>query len=362
MRQIVCLADQPWSAVPTRTQQLMTRMKDAEVLYFEPPSRPGSHDWRKPGRKLRPGLISYTLPPQPTQNATRRIFGRYTANRTVHFLQSKLERHRFREPVLWCASPAGAEFLDSIAYRGLVYDCFRDWPDYPESWESELAAAADVAFAASPDLLRHLSPCNPNVPLLPFGCNYPMFAKDQLPKPQLLQGIEGPILGFAGTLWPDLDLEPVLRAAQAHPEYTFVLLGRDRGCRMLPRLLQEPNVVVPGPISPVDLPDCLASFHVCLHLLRRERLYDDVIPPRLFEYLAVGKPIVAMLSPDQVEHFPDVVYGAHTSAEFNLQCTRALAETGTWARDRRREYGKAAAWSERANEVNRILESIGLFS
>ena len=126
MRQIVCLADQPWSAVPTRTQQLMTRMKDAEVLYFEPPSRPGSHDWRKPGRKLRPGLISYTLPPQPTQNATRRIFGRYTANRTVHFLQSKLERHRFREPVLWCASPAGAEFLDSIAYRGLVYDCFRD--------------------------------------------------------------------------------------------------------------------------------------------------------------------------------------------------------------------------------------------
>lgn len=69
-----------------------------------------------------------------------------------------------------------------------------------------------------------------------------------------------------------------------------------------------------------------------------------------------------MLSPDQVEHFPDVVYGAHTSAEFNLLCTRALSETGTWARDRRREYGKAAAWSERANEVNRILESIGLFS
>ena len=117
-----------------------------------------------------------------------------------------------------------------------------------------------------------------------------------------------------------------------------------------------------GPVPPVDLPDYLSSFQVCLHLLRRDRLYDDVIPPRLFEYLAAGKPIVAMLTPEQVEHFPDVVYGAHTPAEFNLLCTRALSETGTWAKDRRREYGKAAAWSQRAQEVIRILESIGLVS
>lgn len=361
MRQILCLADRPWSAVPTRTQQLMTRMKDTEVLYFEPPA-PGGQAWRQPGRKLRPGLIAYTLPPQPSQEATRRLFGRYTAGRTLRFLQSKLERHRFREPVLWCASPAGAEYLDSVAYRGLVYDCAQDWPDYPESWESDLAAAADVCFAASPDLLRHLSPCSANVTLLPYGCSYPMFAKDGLPRPQPLQAISGPILGFAGSLWPDLDLEPVLRAAQAHPDYTFVLLGPDRGCRMLPQLLQEPNVMALGPVPPVDLPDYLSSFQVCLHLLRRDRLYDDVIPPRLFEYLAAGKPIVAMLTPEQVEHFPDVVYGAHTPAEFNLLCTRALSETGTWAKDRRREYGKAAAWSQRAQEVIRILESIGLFS
>ena len=52
MNQYVCLASAPWQAVPTRTQQLMTRLKGAQVLYFEPPGR----RWRKPGRKLRPGL------------------------------------------------------------------------------------------------------------------------------------------------------------------------------------------------------------------------------------------------------------------------------------------------------------------
>lgn len=358
MRQVVCLADRPWSAVPTRTQQLMTRMKGAEVLYFEP-ARRGSGDWKLPGRKLRPGLIAYTLPPNSAQPGG--LLARRDASRSLKFLQSTLEHHSFREPVLWCASPGGAQFLDDFAYRGLVYDCARDWPRYPETWESELATEADVCFAASPDLMRHLSPCSANVTLLPFGCNYPMFAKDDLPVPAPLKRLSGPVFGFLGTLWPDLDLTPLGYLADIRPDSSIVLVGQNRGCHLLPELLTRSNVHYLGPAEPVDVPDYLAHFDVCLYLLRRGRLYDDVISPRMFEYLSSGRPIVAMLRPEQVEHFPDVVYGAHTPQEFALLCSRAQEESGTYARDRRREYGKAAAWSNRANEVNRILESIGLF-
>ena len=46
MKQILCLSSQPWSTIPTRTQHLMTRLKDAKILFLEPPSR----DYRKPGR------------------------------------------------------------------------------------------------------------------------------------------------------------------------------------------------------------------------------------------------------------------------------------------------------------------------
>ena len=106
----------------------------------------------------------------------------------------------------------------------------------------------------------------------------------------------------------------------------------------------------------------LCSKSVWLGTGGRVLIGGDIIRARLFEYLSAGRPIVAMLRPDQVEHFPDVVYGAHSPAEFASLCSRALEERGPWVRERRREYGRAAAWSERANEVNRILESIGLFT
>ena len=68
-----------------------------------------------------------------------------------------------------------------------------------------------------------------------------------------------------------------------------------------------------------------------------------------------------MLQPGQVRQFPDVIYGANTAAEFSQLCRSALAERGTWARERRRSYGRAGSWTSRAGEVERILESIGLF-
>ena len=37
MKQIVCLATSPWYPIPTRKQQVMSRIPDAEILYFDPP-------------------------------------------------------------------------------------------------------------------------------------------------------------------------------------------------------------------------------------------------------------------------------------------------------------------------------------
>lgn len=361
MRQVICLSGEHWLGVPTRTQQLMSRMKNSEVLFFQPPSPESPGAWREEGKQLRPGVYVYTLPPTPSAPFNRGPILAYSQRKLLRFIRRQMERHHFREPVVWCSTPAGFQLLDAFPYQGLIYDCYRFWPEYPAQWESELALAADVAFAASPELVDHLSPCSANTVLLANGANYPMFARDDLPRPPALRDVQGPILGYMGSLWSDLDLEPVYHLARTRPDYTLVLAGADRGNPQLPALTRLPNVRWLDFVPPIELPDYLCNFDVCLYLLREEGQEDDVLQPRVFEYLSTGRPMVAMLRAGQVEHFPDVVYGAHSCSEFSTLCTRALHETGRWAFERRRAYGRAAAWSERAREVNRILDSIGLF-
>ena len=359
MKQIVCLSYTPWQAVPTRTQQLMTRMKDARVLFFEPPGREKSG--RERGRKMRPGLTVYTLPPVLDVEERHHYLFRRGKQRLARYIEGVMDRCRFREPVLWLTSPEQVHLLDYLPHRGLVYDCDQDWSQLPIRWESDLALAADVIFAASPGLIDHLSPCNDNIALLPNGVNYQMFCRDDLPVPGELRGLTAPLLGRIGTLCRDLDLAPVLRAAREQPGWRFLFIGRVESNPLLADLEDCPNVALLGPRPPAEIPDYLGRFDVCFHLLRRRDEDNDIVPTRFYEYLSAGKPIVSMLFPGQVEIFPDVVYGAHNTQEFVHLCGQALAEAGSWARLRRRGYGQAAAWSSRAQEVARILETIGLY-
>ena len=78
MKQILCLSCTPWRTIPTRTQQLMIRLKDAQVLFFEPPGR----RWKDPGRNMRPDLTVYTLPPVLEAEERHRLLWLYLMRET----------------------------------------------------------------------------------------------------------------------------------------------------------------------------------------------------------------------------------------------------------------------------------------
>ena len=361
MKQILCLASEPWSSSPGRTQQLISRLKDTQILYFAPPSGRGDHSYQEKGRKVRPNITVYTLPPlllPLEERYTPRLF-RAARAKLGRFVADKAARHRFTEPLLWTTNPEQVHLLDHLDYSGLVYDCDREWDDLPLVWEGSLAGAADVVFAASQVLADRLAPCNPNVALLPNGVNYPLFA-DDTPRLDPLPGVTGPVFGWAGTLRPDVELSPLFYAAAEHPDWTFLLLGDSRQHLQHGRLSRLPNVVLAGPCPLSEVPDWLHRCHVLLDFLRDDRADDGVISSRLYEYLSTGKPIVSMLWPDQVEPYPDVVYGAHNEREFSQLCARALEEAPGFVSQRRRAHGAAASWPLRAETIVRILSTAGL--
>lgn len=358
MKQIVCLSHTPWSSRPTRTQQLITRLTGADVLFFEPPGpKPDSK-----GRKVRPNVMVYQLPKLIDLASNTKPVARHNRRKIASYIERAMARHRFREPLLWCTTPENVHQLDYLAYRGLVYDCHRYWSELPIAWEGELAAAADVCFAASEGLEDRLSTCNQNVALLPNGVNFPLFRREALDAPPELTDLAGkPVIGFVGSLRADLDVAPILLAADEHPDWTILMIGPVEPSAYLPQLEQRENIRVLGKRPLVEIPDYLNCCHVCVHLLRALEEDSDVIPSRVYEYLTAGKPVVSMLWKHQRQEFPDVIRSARTAEEFVTQCEAALEEDPSELLRRRRDYGFAAAWDARAEEAKQILETNAIF-
>ena len=358
MKQIVCLSYTPWSSRPTRTQQLISRLTGADILFFEPP---GPNPDTK-GRKVRPNVMIYQLPKLVNLASTTKPIANYNRRKIASYIEKTMSRHRFREPLLWCTTPENVHQLDYLAYRGLVYDCHRYWSELPVEWEGELAAAADVCFVASEGLEDRLSTCNQNIALLPNGVNFPLFRREISDVPAELADLTGkPVIGFVGSLRADLDVTPLLLAADEHPEWTILLIGPVEPSAYLPQLEQRNNIRILGQRSLVEIPDYLHCCSVCVHLLRRMELDSDVLPSRIYEYMTAGKPVVTMLWKHQRQEFPDVIRSARTSEEFVNQCEAALKEDPAELQRRRRDYGSAAAWDVRTESVTRILEANAIF-
>lgn len=364
MRQLVCFSHTPWRPDPTRTQQLLSRLKEVKILYFEPYRATERKTRRNSGRKVRPNIVVYTMP-APFRLDDRwdsRLLQHSSLQRQLRAINHILQKHRFQEPTLWLDSPIHHLLPEAICHRGLIYDCDREWDNLPLEWESELACQSDVIFAASPGLIQRLSPCCDNIALIPNGVNYAMFSREPSahPVPRTLLSLNRPIWGRLGNITSSLELEPLLFAASAQPNWLFLLIGRVE--KDIKKLFSHfPNILLAGQVPMVDVPEYLSCCNGYFDLLSRQTRGCDILPTRFYEYLALGKPLVLMIEPEQVEPYPDVVYTATDPSTFLRRCQRALDEDPNWVQSRRQAYARKAQWSQRAGEIQSILEAAALF-
>ena len=381
MKQIVCLSTSPWYPIPTRKQQVMSRLKDAEILYFDPSitviaplkdklARPKLKAYRNPGEQVQGNITVYALPTVlPFFNKYRWI-NRLNQRRIARFVRKTMIRHGFEKPVLWTYSPVSADAVDHIPHSALVYDCVDRHSAYGglmnpavvDQMELDLAGKADMVFATAQGLCDRLRAANPKARFIPNGANYELFAKasEPCPMPEDLVDLTGPVLGFVGALQECIGYGFVEAAAKARPDWNFVFIGRENPGVDLSALRALPNTRFLG-LKPHDqLPGYLAHFDVCLNLFAQSDLSKDVSPLKFYEYLATGKPIVSTPQPDQVLQFAPVIHIAHTAEEFISCCAAALEDRDPNRTAARMEEGRRSSWDARVAQMEEILQEMGI--
>lgn len=382
MKQIVCMATSPWYPIPTRKQQLMSRMPDAEILYFDPsvsylaPLRDKSakahlRAYQKPAVRPQENLSVYALPPVLPFFNRFRLINRINQKRIARFVRKKMAEHGFQNPLLWVYSPVTVDLVDHVPHSGLVYDCVDRHSAYGgqmnpalvDAMELELAGKCGAVFATAAPLAERLRAAKPDACFIPNGANFERFYEAAKPQivPDDMKDIPHPIFGFVGALQTCIEYGYVAHAAQAHPEWSFVWIGNEKPGADLAKLRTLKNVYFLGVKPNEQLPQYLAHVDACLNLFAESDLSKDVSPLKFYEYLATGKPIVSTRQPDQILQYAPIIHIAESKEAFVDCCAAALSDTQKERTQARIEAGRKSSWDARVAEILAVLKKKGLY-
>ena len=162
------------------------------------------------------------------------------------------------------------------------------------------------------------------------------------------------VVGYFGALAPWLDYEAIDALVRARPDLGFVFIGPDyQGAAS--RLPVAPNVLATGPVDYGVLPAQARLFDACLIPFEPGEVARTTSPLKLFEYFALGKPVVVSSDMAECVAFPEVFHGE--GAEGLSRAIDAALEAGQ-APDfagRMQALAEANSWDARAAALERAL-------
>lgn len=277
-----------------------------------------------------------------------------------------LRRLGWRADVLWTYWPNTAYLVGRLGERCAVYHCIDDFAaaGYPlvpagaiSALECALCQRVDLVVARTRALAEAKRAWNPNTLFLPGGVDVARFDPSRsFPLPPALAALPRPLLGFLGTLDDRVDVALLSACADALPTASLLLVGPVKGHRARIEALQgRPNVHLLPPCAPSEAPAYLAAFDVCLIPYRDNAYTRGLSPIKLYEYLAMGKPVVSTALPyvlREAEH----VRIAPDAASFVRTIEQALAQPpDAPQRARWRETALRYSWAAQVDAIERAL-------
>lgn len=272
--------------------------------------------------------------------------------------------------ILWLFSPYAVGAFGLYDEVLTVLDCFDAFGEFPgeERYKTEIVAAteecarkATLVVATSEELAVRLQGHSKRVEIVPNGCDPEHFALGRTitPRGKLLldrEKLKHPVIGYMGDIAPWVDLNALMLVAESRPAWSIVLLGTwKRGRHPILNLL---NVYVPGRVPYEELPYYAGAFDVGTIPFGLSSLTRVVNPLKLYEYFALGIPVVASELPEVARH-GDLVYVAQDYRDFLAKIDSALGEKpDSGLRERRMAVAKENSWRSRAEKLRDVLSEL----
>jgi len=274
---------------------------------------------------------------------------------------------QFKKPIIWISNPTAAPIVEHIDNRVMVYgvtDKF-DETRYIQShktlnsFDKMLTKQADIVLCVSHKLERlYRKRVGKRARYLPHAVDYKHFSqehKDYLPIPKKISHIPHPIIGYHGSLTDSNHLEWIAYCAEKHPEWSFFLIGKVMHDDVHKLGKKYRNVYLPGFVDYNHLPLYVRHFDVCLLFWKMTEWIEYCNPYKTKEYLAMGKPVVAVPIPEIVEEYPKMIATADTAEKFCYEIEKELASDSREKAEARMTRVRKDTWANYIKNVQKIL-------
>jgi glycosyltransferase involved in cell wall biosynthesis len=295
---------------------------------------------------------------------------RFVNHALIKRLARRVRTESGRDPILFTFLPT-EEALELLAHlRGpnsvSVYYCVADFralaqdPGAVRKSEEELVRSSDLVFVNSPRYAERLKGLHPTILQFPGGVNLQRFSPARTARATELDALPRPLIGYIGGLHQHLDLELLRKIARAMPDASIVLVGPILAD--VSPLRAERNVHLLGAREPDALPSLIAAFDVGLIPYVLSGYTETVYPNKLFEYLAMGRPVVATDLPEiRALQLPELAMRvAKDHEQFIAGVRAAVADSAASATRARIELARQHDWDAIVQRMGTLIADAAL--
>jgi len=364
---IVCLAVIDWDFRFQRPQQLMRELAhQGHRVFYVSPNRfaddPATGEYST--ENLAPGITGVRVAQVPVD----RPFGPYRSVMdpgnvalTLSSIDTLHDRAGLSNGVIVVQFPFWTPAALSLRERWgwqVIYDCMDDWEVFPgmtaEIVEAErtLVSLSDLTVVSAGRLESKWRSSARRVRLIRNGGDA-AFIQSRCQPNTRLSGLPHPIVGFFGASAHWFDVSLVESVARARPQHQFVLVGEVFDLD-LSRLASLANVHLLGAQPYEAIPEFLYHFDCCMLPFLMNAVTAAADPIKIYEYLAAGKPVVAVPLPE-LDRLGDFIYIAEGAEAFVAAIDRSLAEPQGDLSLQRIRFAENETWTRRAQDLCEAL-------
>ncbi|NLO20975.1 MAG: glycosyltransferase family 1 protein [Syntrophomonadaceae bacterium] len=263
------------------------------------------------------------------------------------------------KPIVYYTAAAHVDMVKKYNPELVIFDSVDEPSEEFEAWRPNYyraVSSADLVLTASDKLYQMASELNSRVYLLPNACDYDYFSssssRDYEEADSDIDSIQKPIIGYIGVVASWCDLELITAVADRFPQCNLVIIGPLYNISQVPK---RPNIHWLGFKPYEKLAAYARSFDVGIIPFKNTSMTESVNPIKMWEYMAVGLPVVATALPEARKH-GDLVLYSENQEQFLNNIKRALYQDTPEKKQQRQQVAKENSWMQRAQTVLEIIK------